>query len=527
MATHYKWYPSSEDVVVPFNARYNFPDQATKAVKITPRIPPKNGATFTPGSVIRLEFPAQGYINPLNTTLEFDVNLYTYGTPTNSFVRFQNNIQSVFSRARLLYGATPLEDIINYNVIMRALTEWTATNQTGSLDQTSIAEGIGGVVMATTKAGYYKLDLDSGGTNTYKTWYGPVNVRQAYIQGVDTLSTFGFGYVPNGAGTAGTCVRRYQVNFGFGLFNQDKLLPVKFMASQLAIELTLAPPASCIMANVGGASGTTPTYDITNVNLIPEILEFDSSYDAMFLKGLREGGVPIKFSSWHTFIFNIGNQQNVNLLVQERSRSVKALFAVQRRAPEQLYADAGALFFDTSATTLQSYQFRIGGRFFPAAPVQCSTAVGGSTNNGGAEAYIELEKALKIVGDYRLSTGLNTLRWAVTGGTTTVDATNPIYAGEADYQTFTGSFGSTGNTTPIFIPGTHAANMGSTAFAMAIDLETTNGVEISGLNAEEQSDISLMATYAGPQLAGYNMEVYALVDMMIVLRENNVIELIQ
>lgn len=60
MSQHYKWYPSEEDVVVPFNARYSFPSQANKAVKITPRIPPKNGAIFSPGNVIRLEFPAQG-----------------------------------------------------------------------------------------------------------------------------------------------------------------------------------------------------------------------------------------------------------------------------------------------------------------------------------------------------------------------------------------------------------------------------------------------------------------------------------
>lgn len=62
---------------------------------MTPRIPPKNGATFTPGSVIRLEFPAQGYVNPNNTTLSFDVTL-TYGqilsTDKTSTVRFQNNV---------------------------------------------------------------------------------------------------------------------------------------------------------------------------------------------------------------------------------------------------------------------------------------------------------------------------------------------------------------------------------------------------------------------------------------------------
>ncbi len=82
---------------------------------MTPRIPPKNGSIFQPGQVMRLEFPAQGYVNPLNTSLEFDVTLVSYGTPANEIVRFQNNIQSLFSRVRLLYGSTPLEDMINYN----------------------------------------------------------------------------------------------------------------------------------------------------------------------------------------------------------------------------------------------------------------------------------------------------------------------------------------------------------------------------------------------------------------------------
>jgi hypothetical protein len=36
--------------------------QANKAIKMTPRIPPKNQGTFSPGNVIRLEFPAQGIL---------------------------------------------------------------------------------------------------------------------------------------------------------------------------------------------------------------------------------------------------------------------------------------------------------------------------------------------------------------------------------------------------------------------------------------------------------------------------------
>ncbi len=103
MASHYKFYPSSDEVVVPWNARYQFPSQANKCVKMTPRIPPKNASIFRPDSVIRLEFPAQGYVNPANTTVEFDVSLsipisagYTGTDDTLTCrVRFQNNVSII------------------------------------------------------------------------------------------------------------------------------------------------------------------------------------------------------------------------------------------------------------------------------------------------------------------------------------------------------------------------------------------------------------------------------------------------
>jgi hypothetical protein len=532
MSAHFKWYPSSEEVVIPWNARYSYPSQANKSVKITPRIPPKSGSTFSPGQVIRVEFPAQGYVNPLNTTLEFDVTLFGYTGATTQNIRFQNNIQSIFNRVRLLYGATPLEDIINYNVVVRALTEWTATNTHMTLDQTSIAEGIGGCVIA----------ADGSATPAF----GIVNARQKYIHGISsttsgTQANFSLGNslgnvpslgpAPSGVASGGV-TRRYQINLALGLFTQDKLIPTKFMASQLAVELSLEQPNACIFASaLSGTATASPTYAVSNVNLIPEILEFDSSYDAMFLEGLRSGGVPIKFASWHTFTFSSAKASNVNLLVQERSRSVKALFAVQRRAQPLYNADSHATFFDTSATgasALQSFQFRIGGRYFPAAPVQCSDSIGGAISNGGCEAYVELSKALNIVGDYRISSGANTVRWAT-------QATSAGALQEQDYAYSLQNYASTG--IPSFVQiekstSSFCGPVGSACFGMACDLETSNGVEISGLNAEEQSDIALIANWTLPQETGASsvpsaIEVYSYYDAMIILRENNVLELIQ
>lgn len=53
MSAHFKWYPDGDAEIVPWNARYSYPSQANKAVKMTPRIPPKNGSDFAPGNVIR------------------------------------------------------------------------------------------------------------------------------------------------------------------------------------------------------------------------------------------------------------------------------------------------------------------------------------------------------------------------------------------------------------------------------------------------------------------------------------------
>jgi hypothetical protein len=91
----------------------------------------------------------------------------------------------------------------------------------------------------------------------------------------------------------------------------------------------------------------------------------------MFLKGLMNGGVPIKFATWNNYKATSASS-TVNIQIQERSRSVKSIFALQRRDPTTFTADSGASFFCTGtngatgatggANTLQEYQYRIGGR---------------------------------------------------------------------------------------------------------------------------------------------------------------------
>lgn len=253
----------------------------------------------------------------------------------------------------------------------------------------------------------------------------------------------------------------------------------------------------------------------------------------MFLKGLRDVGVPITFSTWHT---NVGSLRGstINFPVQERSRSVKSIFAVQKRGTSDFFVDNGASFFDTSANggSLQNFQFRVGARYFPAQACQTS-AIGGSVSNGGSEAFVELSKALNTVGDYRLQTNTNPKTWAVQPYNVTGN-TPPVKLPEFDYSLAAETRLENGQLKCKQIESTYSGFCGtlpSSNFVMASSFETSNGVEISGLNAEEQSDISLMASWSSTQQTGtedkaINLEVYTYYDVMLVLRPNNIIELI-
>jgi hypothetical protein len=92
MSSHFQYFPTDNTVVTPYNAQYSYPSQSNKSVKMTPRVPPKNGTNFAPGQLMRFEFPAQGYVNPANTMMVMDVVLIAPSNPGAYAVRFQNNV---------------------------------------------------------------------------------------------------------------------------------------------------------------------------------------------------------------------------------------------------------------------------------------------------------------------------------------------------------------------------------------------------------------------------------------------------
>jgi hypothetical protein len=282
----------------------------------------------------------------------------------------------------------------------------------------------------------------------------------------------------------------YCINLLSGLFTQKKLIPLKWMAAQLAIEITLASEADCVLTN---STANSLTYALSNVNFIAEMLEFDSAYDDGFLQGLKTGGVPIKFDTFHYHSFSMSGTYNV-LQIHERARSVKAAYAVIRDTSAlSVLSDSDRLYFalqesvsaglltNAGGGQIQQYQWRVGGRYYPAQPVR--------TIYGGSEALIELQKALDMLGDYTRQGHLSSRSWTTQNG---------------------GQGGS---------------------FIMAAPFENTDVFPdtIAGINAEEQSDIALFITSdntGGATPTNKRLEVFMHYDCLMIVRNGNVVDLV-
>ncbi len=115
----------------------------------------------------------------------------------------------------------------------------------------------------------------------------------------------------------------------------------------------------------------------------------------------------------------------------------------------------------TPATTnyCKNAQWRIGGRYYPSQQITGDTF--NTTWNGGCEYYVELQKALNQVGDYNISSSANAVRWS--------------------QQTTAGSLAFPASTTTL-VSSTNVG-FGPQNFVIATDFETSDGSEISGLNA--------------------------------------------
>lgn len=613
---------------VPWQAQYTFPTQSTKVHKQTIKLVPKNGGEFGSNARTRIEFPADDYMNGLNSYMSFDlviddeasaslmryctqkieytvqntnytnvivgagdsrrltitdsgnINDQNYNKQWDSFYNgnadldggkalagcFVRVVQgskagkvarilqsaanlgivtltlddklevyefdiieivpgnrlpfggahNLINRLRIMYGSLAIEDIQNYSTLARAILTAGADAAYGG-QQGSLLDG-----MASAHANYSTTNwrsqapFGSGGVDDAVSELSQsisklhdstalinkclANNMHPSLENVpaDPYQDLGYSTAINPP--------NFTLNLFSGFLCTQKLIPLKWMAAQLAVEIEWNPAERCLL------SAATPDYSIRNVNYVTELYQFDSTYDSAFYMGLSTMGVPLKFSSWHYHQFNWTGSTLV-AQIQERARSVKSILAVTRDATRSYYYDNDRFYhavgekmaqandqgldkyqqkrFPTTKATMgrapiTEFQFRVGGRYFPAQPVSCT--------NGAAEALCELMKVMNYLGDYTRSISIDMFNWS------------SLYMGGGDKFIIAGCF----ENTDAF-PGT-----------------------ISGLNAEEQSDIQLTIRTGDSALTApgqqpdtsKQLSVFVNYDSIVVVRDNNLIDLV-
>lgn len=541
--------------IVPWQANYTFPSQATKADKSMVKIPAKTGGgAYSANQVIRFEFPSDQYLNPLNSEISIDVSVtdvipfsiastltitqsagvYQYylkgitdsalvsslsvanalrgytlefrgvgidglthvinesGVITSGevLIKFQDNgpklnapgdyfvyvrsglrlqdggVHGMFRRLRVTYGGMVLEDIDDYNIISRMLIDAGVSR--------SYLHGAGAILEGTHATFLEDQKAYSGSSTSL--------VISGAIQGTDGLLS----------------TRRYCFRPFSGLLQCKKLIPLKWMASALTVELTVANTLDYMFCPLAGSS---PTVTISNPVFMAELLNFDSAYDAGLYYGMKTMGVPLKFASWRRHEFNLTGTSNT-VQIHERARSIKMALAAIHSSTKNIRYDTGRAFqggnqnfkiisdvpvisgsdgdhvTNATAGKVEEYQWRVGGRYYPSQPVDC--------RYGGAEAYVELLKGMDALGDYTFAANIDPRDWHV------------------DY-----------------------AAAGGNKFTMVGKFENSDisPDTISGINGEEQSDIMLQVN-AESMGSDKKLHVFIAYDALLIVKPENAVELI-
>lgn len=301
--------------------------------------------------------------------------------------------------------------------------------------------------------------------------------------------------------------RRVAINLFDGVLNLRKLLALNWMAAQFAIELTLHDAKHAIQSSCDSSVG----FSIQNVEYVTELFYFDSVYDVGFLMGLKNDGIPMKYSSWNYHTFALTGSKN-QLQIQDRARSVKYAIAVIRDAnPTDITKDSNRFYYDgavkyltpasagtteeqrlwnaglrapevslqtgQSTAPVKSFQWRVGGKYYPAQPVLC--------RGGGAEAYMELLKVFDGMGDFTFGHVIGDHNW---GG----DVLGTVRGGNN--------------------------------FMIAMKFEHEDMADnISGINAEEQSDLLLDLEFEGP-VQDKRCDIFVCYDALLILRDGNSVQ---
>ena len=160
----------------------------------------------------------------------------------------------------------------------------------------------------------------------------------------------------------------------FGLFEKEKLLPLRYCPIQIELELV----NDFMDAIVKRDDNKSDLWNISDIPAKCDLLTLGDSLDNEYAAHLLSGtSLPTNFATWSHTNQSTGNDKNLSANIHRAPSRLKSIFATLNSAEGVQYKDANNLFHPTAAKLNDAYdvhdehgvQVQIGSKTMPECPM--------------------------------------------------------------------------------------------------------------------------------------------------------------
>ena len=305
----------------------------------------QGGNDYKPSGVRVMKFHLTGdqWMDPSTFRVAFQLNNLDYDAASSNYVQpLSWNPAVFFRRARIIAGGQVIEYIDDFNRLS--------------------------LMLSSLKSGEEQLMIASEGFNSFDEQYADV--------AQDNRKTYrNFDYDKSGSVFEG---RRVIFKPMFGIFNQEKLLPLRYMPLQIELELVNAG-GDAVHVGAWEGQNNTANWSISDIQCKCDLLTLDNALDNEYASHLLSGkSLPINFRTWNHTNQSTGNDKNFSANINRALTRLKSVFitlqgvegAWDKQCNDFFHPIAVQAIDRYSVSDEHQYQVQIGSKLIPEYPVK-------------------------------------------------------------------------------------------------------------------------------------------------------------
>ena len=297
--------------------------------------------------VIKFNLTGDQWLDPSTFRVMFQFNNKDFTADGSIYLKSLSwNPAVLFRRCRVICGGQVIEDIDDFNRLSLMLTALKSNEE--------------------------QLEIAAEGFGSFDSRYAnyAADTRKTYrLENHDEAGIVGQG-------------RRAMFKPMLGIFNQDKLIPLRYAPLQIELELVNSGADAVFVDAVTAGEKYTPNWDITDVQCKCDLLTLDNSLENEYASHLLSGKtLPINFSTWNHTNQSTGGDKNFSAHINRGLSRLKSVFITLGYNESATLKSCNNFFHPMSITLTDQYgianehsfQVRVGSKLYPEYPVSSVT----------------------------------------------------------------------------------------------------------------------------------------------------------